>query len=189
MDSNFRAFWLAPVIWNILGQLNENRKKKLKTWTKNLINTWSIKYPKKKTFRNLWQLTSSPVISETPANVSWNNGLRLVRLVRLGTAGAPSHNNYCLVFVGNVRNLVRTLEVTEFGRFFQRLDICSVRDTIIFLHRLSRSLCALTHTCEQAPRGTGAGPQPQSLGEPARRLVPLRKQCRKYLAREFAIQQ
>ena len=54
-------------------------EKKLKTWAKNLIDTWSMIYPKKiknkkalrhreKTFRKLWQLTSSPVIFETPAN-------------------------------------------------------------------------------------------------------------------------
>ena len=40
----------------------------MKTWTKNLIDTWSVIYAKKKTFRKLWQPTSSPVVFETPAN-------------------------------------------------------------------------------------------------------------------------
>ena len=40
----------------------------MKTWTKNLVDTWSAIYGEKKTFRKLWQLTSRPVIYETPAN-------------------------------------------------------------------------------------------------------------------------
>ena len=44
-------------------------------------------------------------------------------------AAALSHSNYCLVFVGNVNNVARTLKVAKSGRFFQKLNICSVSDT------------------------------------------------------------